>query len=116
MEKVTATFPVIIDGVSKLKDRSVKITCVTREFSPEESAILFSLGGLEAYAMFSTAPLDESDIPDEPLKTQKKSRRQKVRERLYRLWEKKGARGEFSDYYDNYYDRCIAKLEELLDE
>ena len=110
-------FPVIIEGIASKKDRSVKITLVTREFSPEESAVLFSLRGAEAYALFATEALKEEDVPEDPLDMPKgKSASQRLRAVLYILWQHRGSKGTFSEFYESKVESWIDKIKEMLDE
>ena len=110
------TFPVLIDSIRTLKDRSVKIVLETREFSPDESAILFSLRGSEAWALLSPAPLEEDDIPDEPVyQSSGKSPSQRLRNVLYVLWQQKGSIGEFDTFYRERIEGIIAKIKEKLE-
>src|SRR3990167_1812076 len=66
----------IIDKVTTMKDRSLKVTLITRELPPEEMSALFSQLQQEAEIEFDIAPEDGG-----------KSHASRMRASLFRLWE-----------------------------
>lgn len=111
----------IITKVMTLSDGGIRVQCDTQEVSPESAANLMSLN--RQYGMFAFAPEDtpieeqDLDIPEEQkeFKTQK-SLSERLRNVIYRLWEKKGSQGDFEDYRRKYMERLIDLTKQKIDE
>jgi len=110
--------PAIIDGISTLKDGSIKVVLQTRELPPKEMAILFGLRNLEAWAVLS--PVDDISVQDIPVQKPDagmggKSPSQRLRAVLFVLWEQRGKNGDFEAYYNTYMERFINTIKDNLD-
>lgn len=98
----------IIDKVSTLKDWSVRISLVTRALSPTQMAELFFWVNKEILAI----NIDEWNKHD-------KSPSQRLREVLYRLFEKSNDQERYNNEFELFYraklERIIEQLKEKLD-
>ena len=89
MEQVFQT-PAVIQGISTLKDKTVKFTTyVSLELPPEEMAKLFALEQKEGWFLFKENEITKDDIPLEPVPVTKteKTPSERLRGVLYRIWE-----------------------------
>lgn len=109
--------PTIIDKISTLKDGSLKITVVTQELKPEEMAILFEYRNKQVYTAFKEAPInaDELDIKETltEFKTDK-TPSQRLRNTLYKYWEKYKPTDDFDTYYKRKMNEIIEYIKEKL--
>lgn len=90
MENIIVTVPAVIQGISTLKDKTVKFTTyVSLELPPEDMAKLFSLEQKEGWFLFKENKITEEDIPLEPIHVSKteKTPSERLRGVLYRIWE-----------------------------
>lgn len=95
----------IVNKVSTLKDRSVKIELITRELTPEQMAELFLSVNNEMLSI---------DIPEESWEL--KSKAQRLRGVLYKVWEtsKKDKFSTFTLYYDHIMEQLIEMYKEHI--
>lgn len=93
----------IIDKISTMKDKSLKISLVTRELSPDSMAELFSHYQQEANIEFT--PEEDSKTPG-----------QRLRASLYVLWEQqyKEQYKDFAVFYEVNMERIINKIKDKL--
>lgn len=89
---------VIVDKVQTMKDKSIKVTLITRELPPEAMAELFS-------ALLTEKELVSFD-PEKGLK----SPATRLRGVLYRLWEK-----HYQEKYEDYEVFYVSKMERLIE-
>ena len=96
----------IIDSIKTLKDRSLKVSIVTRELSPQEMIDLFSSLNEEV----DTVEIDV--VPEEGTKTSS----QRMRNCLYVLWDQeyKGKYKDFPVFYESMMERIINKIKDKL--
>lgn len=90
------------EGAATRHDRSVKITLGSQELPDEDCTKLFSLRGREVYcALIETDfdhPIELTDIevPErDPEFPKQKSPSERLRNVLFKIWEKDGSRGNF---------------------
>jgi len=98
-------------------DRSVKLEFETRELNGIEIAILADSRQTEGWLVYSREnDITEADIPDEKADPMMgtKTQAQRLRGVIYRLWEQKGKKGEFNDYYKSVLENMIDQLKEKL--
>ena len=95
----------IINKISTLKDRSVKIELITRELTPQQMAELFLNANNEMLSI---------DIPEDAWEL--KSKAQRLRWVLYKVWEtsKKDKFTTFTLYYDHIMEQLIDKYKEHI--
>jgi len=89
----------IIDKITTMKDRSIKITLITPELDPKTMAELF---------MSVNNQVLNVDIPEDI--SEKKSKAQRLRWVLYRLWENK-----YKDKYNTFELFYNSEMERILE-
>lgn len=112
--------PVMVDGLSTLKDGSVKIVLETRELSGDEAAKMFDLRNSEAWAIIAPNPMSEADVklPTERADPAvgKKTPSQRLRAVLYRLWEQNPKGVDFESFYRLTLEKVIDQFKAKLDD
>jgi hypothetical protein len=111
--------PAYITGINALKDKSIKLTIVTQEMSPDKAGELFSINGHLGYVYISSKTIDNKEIdtvdkldPEFGGKTQS----QRLRAVLYRLFEvKPEGFKNFDNYYHHKTEEIINHLKSKLD-
>lgn len=97
----------IVNKVTTLKDRSIKIELLTREMPPKEMAELFFSVNNEIASV--DIPEDTGDL---------KTPSQRLRAVLYRVWEtdenKKSKFSTFTLYYNHVMEQLIDKYKEYI--
>lgn len=102
--------PVIFKKAETMSDMGLKMVFETRELG-EDSAHVFSIVHKEAWLVISpNDDITEADIPDEKADsmTGQKTKAQRLRAVIYKLWEQAGSMGSFETYYQ-------AKMEDIID-
>jgi len=96
----------IVDKITTMKDKSIKITLLTRELPPTELAKLFL--SLNTEAMNIELPEETGDS---------KTPSQRLRAVLYRLWEQEGKErfSTFSLYYNHILEQIINGYKDRLE-
>lgn len=96
----------ILDKVTTMKDGSLKITLVTRELDPKQMAELFF--NLNKEILTIDIPTDTTEEP--------KSKWQRLRAVLYRLWEQdmKSKYDSFELYYSHIMEKLINMYKDKL--
>ena len=111
------SFAVLLDQVKTMKDKSLKITFVTRELAPEQGSVLLALANQEGYAYFAPMALQESQlvVPDiTPEFPKQKSQSEIIYNCLYRLWEKSDKSMDSNAFYKQQTERYIEAIKEKL--
>lgn len=117
----TFTLPVILDSFRSLKDKTFKLTFETSELSPEQ---LMSLGqglNMPGFLAFNPDPftkemIDKIELMKVDFDDTGKSKGQRLRAVLYRLWEQNSERYEvFDDFYNAKMEKLIIHFKEKLD-
>ena len=113
----TLQLPATIESISSRVDGTWSIKIGTQELTSEQGIILLELNRKIGWFLFKEAPLEEADIIDIPeVKPEfgaEKSPSQKMRNIIYRIWEKNTNKQKpFPDYYKSY----MFKLNEMLKE
>lgn len=109
-----------IQKVESKADRSIKLTLITSTEinNPTELAKIFSMTdevvgvGIKE-GSFKQEELLELPEPDPEYKGDK-SPAQRMRGIIYRIWEQKGKRGEFMDYYKSKMESLNDRLKDQL--
>ena len=107
-----------IEGIQTRADGSIKITLGTQELEPETAAKLFYFNRKYSKILISdnniTEPegelMDEFKLPGKATK----SKSQRLRGVLYRVWESQGSKGEFNDYYDKVMEKIISHFKDKI--
>lgn len=103
----------IIDGISTLKDGSIKVILHTNDLDPAPAAELLGLRNKFAYVAIKEEKFKKEDTDlVESLKSDfvdtKKSKSQRLRDVLFRTWQQKN---EGHEKFDGFYD---SKMEVLI--
>lgn len=109
--------PASLTKVETRADRSIKLVFETRELG-EDSVTLFKLAHSEGWLVFSpTDDIEDTDIPDEKADsmTGTKTQAQRLRASLFVLWQQRGAKGDFENYYKSMTEKFIETVKEKLD-
>lgn len=100
-------------------DGSVKLEFETRELSGQDATTLLEQRQKEGWLLFSPNKdlEDFVDIPDEKADsmTGQKSQAQRLRGVIYRIYEKRGKKGDFESFYRTYMERLIEREKTNLD-
>lgn len=112
--------PAIVNSLRSLKDGSISILFETQELSPAKAGEVFSYRGKLVALYISpkeTIPqreLDQIDSVDVDLPGKTKS--QRVRNCLYRIWElQPDGHKNFESYYNSKMEEHITNLKTVLD-
>ncbi|GAC1499072.1 MAG: hypothetical protein NVS1B10_01410 [Candidatus Saccharimonadales bacterium] len=110
------TMPATLQKVETRSDRSVKLVFETRELG-EDAAILFKLAHSEGWLLYSSNEVEETDVPDEKADsmTGTKTSAQRLRAALYVLFEQRGKKGDFEEFYRTRMERIIETVKEKLE-
>ena len=109
--------PATIQGISTLKDKTLKLTVyVSRELPGEEKAQIFDLEQNEGWFVFSENEIQPKDIPKE--KAEFESNRKSLSERLYNvLWvyhDQNYPTKDFNEFRAGEMERIITAYKEKL--
>lgn len=102
--------PAFIQGISTLKDKTVKLTVyVARELSGEEKAKIFDMEQLEGWFLFSENEIQNDDIPkgDAKANSKKESPSQRLRKVLYVYWEQNFSQIDFEQWREQEMEKII---------
>lgn len=128
--KNTVVFEGGIDGIRTMADSSLKVVLGTPELSAETMARLFGLLKQPGYVVISTSPVQKEmvqlvETAGQEAEFETKTPSQRMRNVLYRLWEKEqptevGPDGgtqyvEFDLYYRRKMNNIIEHLKTKLD-
>ena len=110
--------PAGLKKVSSRADRSYDLTFSTRELGGEEAAFLLGQIHNEGWLLWGANETDvtELDIPDEKADsmTGQKTQSQRLRAVIYVLWEQKGSKDKFEDFYRSYLESIIEQIKAKL--
>jgi hypothetical protein len=109
--------PATIQSVRTLVDGGNKLDIITRELSPEEMTELFKLKGKEGWCLFKENAInieEVKDLPDVKLDKGEKSKSQRLKAVLYRLWENTNRSKTSEEFYNEYMEKLIISIKEKL--
>lgn len=113
--------PALLDTIRDLKDRSGKLSFVTRELSNDEFNELRDMRGLEGWILFATREIKGEDIPEDDPELEGKTPSQRLRNTIFvlfrQLQDKKKLREDksFNDFYNMMMEKAIQKVKNKLD-
>jgi len=99
----------VLSKIETKVDGSIKMVYITSlEMSDKDTAVLMSFRNKEGYLLFADTGFQDDILEDLPKieHTQKKSKSQRLRAVLYRIWE----RSDQTETFDNYYSRIMEKI------
>lgn len=109
--------PSTIQSVRTLVDGGTKLDIITQELDPNEMTELFSLKGKLGWFLFKENVIKEEDLKDLPdVKVDKgeKTKGQRLRSVLYKLWETTGRTKTSEEFYNEYMEKIITSIKEKL--
>lgn len=110
------TVPAQVMGMNPRADRSWKLVFETsKELSGEDVKILADNFQGEGWLLFkpnSTGEISVKDVPETDADAGVESPSKRLRKRIYVLWEQKGKKGSF----DNFYLATMSKFMEMVEE
>jgi hypothetical protein len=118
-EKITGDG--IVEGFTTRKDGTAKITISTQELTQEQAGVLFGFTckfvkfylTMENISEDDMSAIDGIVVSNTPKPTKSKS--QRLRAVIYRVWESKNNNRPFDEYYDMVMERVIERLKNMLD-
>lgn len=110
-----------IEGVATRVDNTIKITLGTQELGADTLARVFKLRGKAGLVLISAGEItqDQIDLVEKSsvdYDLGNKSKSQRLRGVLYRLWEAQGAKDDFDAYYNAKLNKMIEYFKEQIDE
>lgn len=114
-------FPAIVSSLRSLKDGSISIMLESQELSPAKAGEIFSYRGKLVAAYISpkeTIPQRELDQIDQiEVDLPGKTKSQRVRNVLYRIWElQPDGHKTFESFYNDKMEKHITDLKQTLDQ
>ena len=109
--------PASIDGVSTMKDRTLKLNVyISKELPGDQMAALFNLNKKEGWFLFSENTFQTSDIPQETAKTDRnvKTPSQRLYAVLFVLFKQTNNSGSFEEWRNSYMERLIENIKSEL--
>jgi hypothetical protein len=114
MDKIL--IPAGLDSVRDMKDRSCKMTFITRELENNEFALLRDIRGAEGWLLFSLNEVQEKDIPEEAVEeVEGKTPSQRLRSVLFVLWKQSKSELDFNIWYRSKMESIIQAIKNKLD-
>lgn len=109
---MSIVLPVILQPISRRKDKSVCLKFDTRELNPTEMMTLFPLEGSEGYILYSPnkEDLNEKEIPKENSALDTKTPSQRLRSRIFVHYHQAVERGEYIGLGENFYKEQMEKI------
>jgi hypothetical protein len=108
----------VLDGYRRNKDKSVTVRFITQEKTSAEIAAIDELVDAYGYLVFQENEHSTQELRDlESLKTDfdaPKSKSQRLRGVLYRVWEKEGEGQEFESWYNQKMEAIIQHFKNRL--
>lgn len=119
MDKQNFQTPATIQGISTLKDKTLKLTVyVSRELAGDEKAKLFDLEQCEGWFLFSKNSFQPKDIPQEPAKisTARKTPTERLYGVLYVYWQQNysGQNSDFNSWRESEMEKIIQDYKNKL--
>lgn len=107
---------IVIEGLRAKKDRSLGLTLSTPEMTVEEKTLMFELQGINCQATIQ--PMDEEfpEIKEVKGEMERKTSSSRLRGCLFVLWDKRGRKGEFDNFYRLNMEKFILRIKDLIDE
>lgn len=108
------TLPVVLNPISRRKDRSVLLKFDTRELIPSEVLTLMSMEGAEGWLLFASqeAEIDDRSLPNDKADIGLKSPSERLRNVIFAWYRQSVDDGVFIGDYDTFYK---AKIETIIE-
>jgi len=114
--------PVVLDGYSRRKDRTVSLRFITQEKSSSEIMQIDSMTDQFGILYFrgqedmNHEEIKELDSIDLDLYDEPKSQSKRLRNVLYIIWKQEGELGDFKKYYKQKTEEVIQHFKDKIDE
>lgn len=114
--------PVVLNPISRRKDKSVKLSMDTRECNPEELLSLMALESCEGWITFSPTSQEAEavEMPTESPNLDTKSPSERMRSVLFIWYKQEVAKQKFVGTFDMFYgakmDKIIESIKSKLDD
>lgn len=110
-----------IEGVSTRVDNTIKITIGTQELGSDTLARIFRLRGKAGLVLISTGEISQEQIDlveksSIDFELGNKTKSQRLRGVLYRVWESRGGRDDFDTFYNATMNIIINKYKDLIED
>ncbi len=111
----------VMDGYARRKDRSVSIRFVTGEKTSQEIAEIDSSCEQFGYLYFKAEEtltpdeVEELDNLDTELYDKPKTQSQRLRNVMFKVWDAKGRKGEFKEFYRQETEKIINHYKTKID-
>lgn len=118
MSKIVYT--AILENISTRSDGTIKLTLGCNEMGSSDAGILFQLRNKYLKCLMSDnniSPVDENILVETQLQDGKKvkSKSQRLRAVLFRVWEQSGIPIEFDDFYNTEMEKIIEHFKTKLE-
>ncbi len=100
-----------IESISTRRDRTLKIVLGTQELSEEQNAELFKLANKIGWFVFKESEITEKDLDLPNIEFSDKTPSKRMRNVIYRLWEKETESGQVKVEFEEFYNK---KMEQLI--
>ena len=113
--------PVVLDGYSRRKDRTVSLRFITQEKSSSEIMQIDSMTDQYGILYFrgqedmNHEEIKELDSIDLDLYDEPKSQSKRLRNVLYIIWKQEGEIGDFKKYYKQKTEEVIQHFKDKID-
>lgn len=107
--------PVQLNPISRRADKSVKLSFITRELTPEEILTAMSLEGSEMWLCLAPEQ-SEANVPENmgAVEIGQKTAGQRMRSVMFILYKQDTENQKYVGTFDNYYNEKMEKLIQLL--
>lgn len=107
-------FSAIIDNISAKKDKTLSIKLGTQEMSSEEASHILDLMQKQIWVGFAETEIEELEVPEAlPEMHGDKTPSQRLRNILYKIWEK-NKKETFPRFYENYMFKLCEQLKDKI--
>ena len=101
--------PIILNPISRRKDKSVKLNMDTRELSPQEILTLMSIEGNECWLCLSPNE-NELEVPDEPAHVEEKTASERLRNVVFVWFKQETSSGKFIGTFESFKNQAYEKI------
>ena len=107
----------ILDKITTLKDKTIKMTFESQELSPEQGAELMRMNQQFGWLVFAPENQEKIEIPKEPPQSFETAKTPSMRLRsvLFIWWKQTKPTDDFEDFYRKQMERLIEHFKGKLD-
>lgn len=106
-----------LEKVATMADGGLRLNFNTQELDAQKAGELMAIKNVVGWLIFATYGTEQVEIPEEPPTefVSQKSPSERLRNVLYRLWEKKGKAGEFEEFRRVKMEKIITHFKDQLE-